>query len=198
MTANHLRADGANQFVMGVEIGSHASLYQRSVYISSGQTFIGTTTALMQKLGVANDPEFGQRLREAIEAAGYRNPRRFAIDGMGWDEQSGPQRLINYLKGRIPEVETLLALAEKLGTSVGALLNLQGVNSEADEGLKGILQHLLSLEGIDADKAGTIASVSLAAQRLLRAFPEDEPLPTRAKYAARAAWLQQQIPKTNR
>jgi transcriptional regulator with XRE-family HTH domain len=198
MTANHLRADGADQFVMGVEIGSHASLYQRAVYISSGQTFIGTTTALMQKLGVANDPEFGQRLREAIEAAGYRNPRRFAIDGMGWDEQSGPQRLINYLKGRIPEVETLLALAEKLGTSVGALLNLQGVNSEADEGLKGILQHLLSLEGIDADKAGTIASVSLAAQRLLRAFPEDEPLPTRAKYAARAAWLQQQIPKTNR
>lgn len=198
MRSNDVCADGLDERIVSVKASGHAVEYQRSVYISRGQTFIGVAAAFMQKLGVANDPNFGERLRQFISESRYKNPRRFAIDGMGWGDQNGPQRLNQYLKGRIPEIETLLSIADRLEVSVNAVLGLSGVNSDAEEGLRDILLHLLSLEGIPPDRADTIASVSLEAQRLLKAFPEDEPLPTRAKYAARAAWLQQQTLATDR
>jgi transcriptional regulator with XRE-family HTH domain len=191
---HHVQTDGLDKCVVAMKSGWHSPEYQHSVYIASGQTFIGVAAALMHKLSVANDPEFGARLRAMITLAGFKNPRRFAIDGMGWPTEGGPQRLNAYLKGRIPDVETLVGIAEALNSTVGSLLGLDQVSSASDEGMRGILRHLLSLEGIEPDKADTIASASLAAQRLLRAFPDDEPLPTRAKYAARAAWLQQQSP----
>lgn len=144
----------------------------------------------MHKRDVANDPEFGARLRTLISLAGFKSLRRFAIDGMGWPEDGGAQKLNNYVKGRIPDVETLLKMADALKVSVVDLLGMQDANSAPDEGWKDILQHLLELEGIPSDKADTIASVSLAAQRLFRAFPEEEPVETRARYAARAAWSQ--------
>lgn len=186
--------DFLEQHGVGVKLGGHAQEYQRCVYIARGQTFIGIAAALMQKLRVAHDPEFGARLRRFIEQAGFRSARQFAIKGMGWPEDSGAQRLNQYLKGRIPEVETLLAMADALKAPVADLLGLNGANSSVDEGLKGILQHLLALEGIAPDKADTIANALLGAQRLLRAFPDEEPLPTRTKFAAQAAWLQHQHP----
>jgi hypothetical protein len=152
----------------------------------------------MQKLAVANDPAFGARLRQLIPLAGYKNPRRFAIDGMGWSEDGGPQRLNTYLKGRLPDIETTVTMAEKLKVSVADLLGLHEASSANDEMLGGILRNLLLLADIPADKADTIASASLAAQRLLLGFPDDEPLPTRTKYAARAAWIQQQPPAQGR
>lgn len=192
----HRAPEGLDDRVVCMEFGSHAALYQQPVYISRGQSFIGRFAAMMHKRGVANDPEFGARLRKLIPLAGYKNPRRFAIDGMGWPEDGGPQKLNNYLKGRIPDVETLLQIADTLRVSVSDLLGLHDINAAPDEGWRDILQHLLELEGIPADKADTIASVSLAAQRLFRAFPEEEPLSTRARYAARAAWIQRQPLKT--
>lgn len=190
--------DEVDQVIVGMFRAGHTSEYQRSVYISRGQTFIGLAATLLQKLDVAQDPEFGERLRRLIPLAGYKNPRRFAIDGMGWPDTAGPQRLNQYLKGRIPDVETLVSMADPLRVSVADLLGLHDATGAADEGLKGILQHLLVLEGIEADKADTIASALLGAQRLLRAFPDEEPLPTRTKFAARAAWLQQQPQSLNR
>lgn len=194
---DYLRADVAEQGVVGMEFGSHAPQYQRSVYISRGQTFIGLAAALMHKLAVAHDAEFGERLKHLIPLAGFKNPRRFAIEGMGWPDQAGPQRLGNYLKGRIPDVETLVQMATALRVSVADLLGLHNPSSAADEGMKGILRQLLELEGIAPEKADTIASTSVAARRLLEAFPDEEPLTTRAKYAARAAWLQQQPTETD-
>lgn len=179
---------------VGVELDCHNPEYQRCVYISRGQTFIGIAAAVMHKLRVAHDPEFGKRLRHYIEQAGYRSARQFAIKGMGWPEEAAAQRLNQYLRGRVPKVETILGMSDALKVSVADLLGLHGANSAADEGLRGILQHLLALEGIDPDKADTIASALLGAQRLLRAFPDEEPLPTRTKFAARAAWLQHQPP----
>jgi hypothetical protein len=156
--------------------------------------FIGRFAALMHKLSVANDPRFGERLRQLIPLAGFKNPRRFAIEGMGWPEEGGPQRLNNHLKGRIPDVETLVQMAGVLRVSLADLLGI-GASFGPDEGLHGILRHLLELEGIAPDKADTIASVSLAAQQLYQAFPDEEPVPTRARYAAHAAWLQQRNPE---
>jgi hypothetical protein len=199
LSPDHVVADFLDDEGVGVQVlGGHTAKYQHSVYIASGQTFIGLAAALMHKLRVAHDPEFGERLRRLIPMAGYKNPRRFAIDAMGWPETAGPQRLNGYMKGRIPDVETLVQMSEELHVSVADLLGLHDPSSSQDEGLKGILQNLLVLEGIAPDKADTIASTSLAAQRLLRAFPDEEPLPTRAKFAARAAWLQQQPPATGR
>ena len=190
MRANHARSDGLDKAIVGVTTGGHAPEYQRSVYIARGQTFIGIAATLMHKLAVAHDTQFGERLRGLIANAGFKNARRFAIDGMGWGDQSGPQRLNQYLKGRIPDAETLVQMATRLGVGIDELLGLDGVNAVAEAGMRDILTHLLQLEGIPPDRADTIANVSLEAQRLLKAFPEDEPLPTRAKYAARAAWLQ--------
>jgi transcriptional regulator with XRE-family HTH domain len=181
-----------------MEMLSHAPFYQRSVYISRGQTFIGANTLLMHKHAVANDPAFGARLKALIPLAGYKNARRFAIDGMGWPDSAGPQRLNGYLKGRVPEAETLIQLAEALGVTVTELLGLDASSSAADESLQGILRHLLELEGIPHDKADTIASALIAARQLFQAFPDEEPLPVRTKYAARAAWIQRQQPAPNR
>lgn len=188
---DQLGADLVDEATIGAAFSGHDPLYQRSVYTSRGQTFIGLAAALMHKLAVADDPEFGERLRALIPLAGYKNPRRFAIDGMGWPESAGPQRLNNHLHGRIPDVETLVQMAGALKVSVSDLVGLHNSSSAADEGMKGILRQLLELEGIPPAKADTIASTSVAARRLLEAFPEEEPLPIRAKFAARAAWLQQ-------
>lgn len=192
MTPHYVTTYGGEDAVFGVKYIGHDPLYQRCVYTSRGQTFIGRAAALMHKLRVANDPEFGKRLRALIPLAGFKSARRFAIDGMGWPEEGGPQRLNSYLKGRVPDVETLAQMASALRVSLPDLLGMHDANAAPDEGWKGILIHLLELEGIPSDKADTIASVSIAAQRLLRALPEDDPLATRARYAARAAWIQRQ------
>lgn len=198
MTFHHVAPDGAKNAILGMEMLGHAPFYQRSVYISRGQSFIGVATALLHKRAVANDPSFGARLKALIPLAGYKNPRRFAIDGMGWPESAGPQRLNQYLKGRVPDAETLVQMADALSVSVTDLLGLDQTSSSADESLQGILRHLLELEGILPDKADTIASALIAARRLFQAFPDEEPLPVRTKYAARAAWLQRQQPEPSK
>lgn len=196
--SDQLRTDTLNDVIIGMEFRGHAPLYQRRVYTSRGQSFIGVAAALLHKRAVANDPAFGARLKALIPAAGFKNPRRFAIDGMEWPESAGPQRLNQYLKGRVPDAETLIQMASVLGVSVTELLGLDQASSAADESLQGILQHLLELEGIQSDKADTIASALIAARRLFQAFPDEEPLPVRTKYAARAAWIQRQPPALGR
>lgn len=141
----------------------------------------------------SHDPEFGERLRALIKAAGYRSARAFAIGGMGWPDDSGPQRLNNYIvKNRVPELATLIAMASALRISVPELLGHGAGSSPAEDGSHDILLHLLTLEGIDPVRADTIASSFLAAQRLYRAIPEDESLEALAKFSAHAAWLQHQ------
>jgi len=195
--SDNLKPDGVKQRVVEVEPGSHAPSYQRAVYISSGQSLIGLASELMHKLTVANDPAFGARLRRLIPVR-YKNARRFAIDGMGWPETAGPQRLANYLKGRVPDLETGVLMADKLGVTVAELYGLEQVNSEHDEALLDILRNLMSLEGIPQETADNIANASLVAQRLMLRLPDDDPLPTRAKYAARVAWTQRPNPAPGR
>lgn len=190
MRADDVGSDGSDQGVVCVQTVNHDPFYQHSVYISRDETFICLASALMQKLGVANDPIFGERLRALIPAAGYKNPRRFAIDGMGWPDAAGPQRLNQYLKGRVPDLETAVTMADRLNVTIATLLGLSDLNFGTDETLRDILRHLLALEGIAPEKADTIASASLAAQKLMQLLPDDDPLPTRAKYAARVAWTQ--------
>lgn len=194
-TGSHqLRSDVLNDAIVGMEFSGHSPLYQRSVYTSRGQSFIGVAATLLHKRGVANDPEFGARLKALIPLAGYKNQRRFAIDGMGWPDTAGPQRLNLYIKGRVPDAETLIQMAAALNVSVTELLGLDQSSSSADASLQGILQHLLALEGIPSDKADTIASALIAARQLFQAFPDEEPLPVRTMYAARAAWIQRRQP----
>jgi len=198
MGPNDIRADGLDKRVVGMRFRSHAPLYQRGVYISSAQSFIARHSTPMQKDGVEKDASFGDRLRSAIAASPFKNARQFAIKGMEWPETAGPQRLNGYLKGRVPDVETLVAMADKLGVSLAALLGLSEDGPSIDEPSIGILRHLLQLEGIPEDKADMIANASFAAHRLMRGFPDDEPLLVRMKYAARAAWLQQHHPAPGR
>lgn len=180
--AQNGRPDLVDKLAMGMPISEHAPLYQRCVDTTSPLSFIARTSLLPDGCRMS----FGCRLKAAIKGAGYKNPRRFAIDGLGWDEQGGPQRLQNYINGRVPDRETLKLIAAKLGTSPGELLN-----ESVDAGLRDILLTLLELEGIPVEKADTLASAVLAAKRLLEAAPNDGPLATRAKIAAHAVWQTQ-------
>lgn len=192
LLSNEVGTDGIDQRVMSGGFREHDPKYQHSVYIARGQSFIGQLAWVLHKLRVANDPEFGRRLKRLIkESPDFRSARAFALDGLGWPIDGAAQRLQNYLNGRIPDVETLVQISDALGVTVADLLGISGPSYVPDEALKGILQHLLELEGIAPDKADTIASASLAAQRLLQVFPDEEPLTTRTKFAARAAWHQQ-------
>lgn len=181
--------DGLQQAIVGVPLSGHAPFYQRVVYIARGQSFIGGRRPLMHSRTMARDVKFGARLKAAMIAAGFKSARKFATEGLGWSEDNGPQRLNNYLKGRVPDYETLRQLAQVLKLAPSSLLS-EGV----DDGLRDILLQLLVLEGIPDDKADTLASAALEARRLLETFPDDDPLPTRAKFAARAAWHQRRSP----
>lgn len=136
---------------------------------------------------------FGKRLRAAIKASRFKSNRRFAIEGLGWPPDNGAQRLQNYLDGREPDFETVKSMARALDISPSDLIS-EGV----EDGLRDILLQLLSLGGIDPDKADTIANATLEAKRLLESESgqEDSPLGTRARLAARLAWRAQQRPET--
>lgn len=184
MALDKISADGVDQGAVGMLFLEHAPSYQRSVDIASVFSLIAPYGLLMHNPGMS----FGERLRRAIKAAGYKSARQFALDGLGWDAASGPQRLQNYItKDRVPDRETLKLIAGKLGTTPAALLN-----EAIDAGLRDILLTLLELEGIPRDKADTLADAVLEAKRLLEVFPDDAPLQTRATHAAHAAWRQQQ------
>lgn len=168
----------------------HASmLYQHPVDTARGQSFIPAIYALRHIGRMATQPldtAFGERLKAAIRRAGFKSDRRFALDGLKWDASNGPQRLSNYIKGRIPDAPTLRQIAAALSIPPSELLS-----GDDGAGLRDILLHLLELEGIDRDRSDTIASVFLEAKRLLETFPDEAELPTRARFAAHAAWQQQ-------
>lgn len=183
------RADLIDQLAMGMGIGGHSALYQRRVDGSSGFSFIAPNRDCGQEFCVG----FGDRLRAAIKAAGYRSERAFAID-MGWGPENGPQRVNNYTKrNRIPDRETLAAMARKLKTTPESLLN-----EADDQALSDILSRLLHLEGIPPDRADTIASVFLAARRLHSTSPDEGDPRTRARLAAQYAWQSQPLPEPDR
>lgn len=193
--ANDARADLLDQGVMSVKLAGHAPKYQRKVYISRGHSLIGSHDAVRHILAVQNDPAFGERLKRLIEDAGYKSARKFALEGLGWPADNGAQRLNNYLRGRIPNIEIAALMAGKLGVTVMALYGLDDTHSEPDAALADILRHLLALEGIAPERADTIASASISAQRLLGVLPDDDPLPVRLKYATHAAWHQRPHPE---
>lgn len=182
LSAENGRPDLVNEFAVRVPVCEHAPLYQRCVDIASALSFIAGERLLPDNRRMS----FGTRLKAAIRQAGYKSARRFAIDGLGWDEQGGPQRLQNYINGRIPDRETLKLIASKVNTSPSELLN-EGV----DAGLRDILLTLLQLEGIPAEKADTLASAVVEAKRLLEAAPAEADLGTRARLAAQLVWQTQ-------
>lgn len=176
------RTDLINKLAMGMGVFEHGPMYQQLVDAASGFSFIAGESDFLHCFNVG----FGQRLRAAIKAAGYKSERKFALD-LGWDPGSGPQRLSNYiLKGRIPDRDTLKQMAAKLKTTPEALLN------EADDAaLRDILLHLLELEGIPLDKADTIATAFLVARRLHSAAATEGDSQMRARLAAHFAWQSQ-------
>lgn len=181
------RADLIDQLAMGMGIGGHSALYQRRVDGSSGFSFIAANRDYGQGFCVG----FGDRLRAAIKAAGYKSERAFAIELWG---PGGPQRVNNYTKhNRIPHRDTLALMARKLKTTPEALLN-----EADDEALSDILSRILHLEGIPPDRADTIASVFLAARRLHSTSPDEGDPRTRARLAAQYAWQSQPLPEPDR
>jgi hypothetical protein len=184
---NDFRADVINQLAVsmsGLRIPRHGRTeYQQNVDTSSLHSFMESACHLSDKLRMT----FGERLKKAIKEAGYRNQRRFAIDALGWDDASGPQRLGNYItKNRIPDEETLRHILSKLKVSREELLN-----EGTDDALRDILIRLFELEDIPPDKADTIATVFLEAKRLLATYPDEGEPQTRARLAAHSAWHRQ-------
>lgn len=189
--------DPGHEFRVAMPWSCHGhGLYQRPVYISSADSFIAARRAFRHIVGVAKNVEFGQRLKQAIKASSYRSARRFAVDAMGWPENGGPQRLQNYISGRVPDNKTLAIMCDRLGVSRVDLLGYDP--SEEDAEAHSVLRHLLEIAGIAPDQADTIASAALEARELLRGFPEDEALDSRARFAAHAAWRQIHSPGLGR
>lgn len=184
-----------DQSGVGMECANHAPVISTYRLHCKGQSLIGVTETVMHKARVAKlgnkDPEFGKRLRALIAAhKSYRSLRSFAL-AMGWESDGAGQRLDNYLKGRIPDLETLIRMGELLGASVPELLG-QGAPAPADraedDGARDILVHLLEQAGIDPASADTIANAFLEAQLLYRTIPEDEDHGVLARFSAHAAW----------
>jgi hypothetical protein len=193
MRPDEVDADRLHEIVVGVPVFAHgAARYQRAVYISSPQSFMGGKHLFRHIVGMASDTAFGERLEAAIKDAGFKNPRRFAIDAMNWPDSSGPQRVQNYIKGRIPDDDTLNLMAGKLGVSPVALLGYDP--NAADAEIRDILRYLLELAGIGPGQADTIASAAFEARQLLRGLPEEGPPDIRARIAAHAAWRQRRSP----
>jgi transcriptional regulator with XRE-family HTH domain len=177
---DNARSNVIDQGIVGVPVIKHGPLYQQHVDTSSPFSFIALSLMLAQSRGMT----FGERLMAAIEASSYKNQRAFAIDGLGWDEASGPQRLSNYIKkNRVPRHDTLQKIAAALKTTPQAL-----INGNADAALKDILLRLFELADIPADTADTLATAFLAAKRLHETYPEDVEPRQRVRLAAHSAW----------
>lgn len=101
------------------------------------------------------------------------------------------QRFGNYCTGkRTPDLAALIQIAKALQTTPDDLL---GVSGSTDEDLLDILGRLLELEGLDRQRAHTIARAASEARRLLQALPGEGDAADRRRLAAHAVWSAQQI-----
>lgn len=101
-----------------------------------------------------------------------------------------PSRLNNYLKypvdgGRTPDIDTLMRIAQGLGTTSDYLL---GLSEPEPPNIGVIVERLLQLEGTDPVRADAVAAAVQRALRILLALPDEGDAATRSRIAAQAAW----------
>lgn len=113
-----------------------------------------------------------------------------------------PQRLNNYIHEktpRLPDVESLVKIADALKTTPDWLLGLSGAAPQDAEYLveavPSAVLRLLELEGIAPDRASAIAHVVRKVLLVLAAFPDESSDPNQARLVAQAAWRLEQNSK---
>lgn len=126
----------------------------------------------------------GERIMEACTALGINQAE------LARRTDLSPQRLNNYiLNKRPPDIQSLVKIANALNVTPDELL---GVSGPSDEELTDILGKLLELEGLDPQKAGTIAEAVSATHRVLNALPDQAGDAERRRLAAQAVWTAKQ------
>jgi transcriptional regulator with XRE-family HTH domain len=178
LRAHDRSANGVDQSAVFMLGEGHASLYQRTVETSSASSLIANThvaNLLLARMALSD------RIRAAYQAKGFKSARAAAI-ACGWDAQ----RFDNYLKGRVPDVESLMRMSEVFGTTPNDLL---GISEQSDSELLDILRRLLELEGLPAPRAGMIAEVAQASLRQLQHHPGDRS-PELPAVIAQTIWIE--------
>lgn len=97
------------------------------------------------------------------------------------------QRIGQYMNGRrLPDIQTLAALATALDTTADALLGRAPAG--AAPSAAPIIARIFELEGAAPDRAAILAQVVLQALQVLRELGGDPLDPDRSRIAAQAAW----------
>ncbi|WEK42953.1 MAG: helix-turn-helix transcriptional regulator [Candidatus Sphingomonas colombiensis] len=165
---------------------AHASWRTPGVYILQGLLFMAIQDDTVSLEGML---DIRDRLREAVTRTGARQvevARRAGIT---------PQRLSNYLqRGTLPDVETLVRLAQATGVSTDYLL---GLSDSGPVEITPIVNRLLELEGLSADRVALISDAVQEALRILIALPNEGDALLRSRMAAQTAWHSQVGSKPN-
>lgn len=113
-----------------------------------------------------------------------------------------PQRLNNYIHEktpRLPDVESLVKIAQALKTTPDALLDLNEVTPQdvnhLVEAVPPAVLRLLELEGLALERAEAIAHVVQKVLLVLAAFPSDGFDPNQSRQVAQTAWQLEQHSK---
>lgn len=174
-------ADFLDQRSVGVTSFAHSLPYQRTVDRSSVHSLIATNNTVAH---ICARMELAQRIVFAYTALGISQAEAARRCGMS------AQRFGNYVKGnRVPDVSSLITIAEALQTTPDQLL---GVSVGGDAALTDILSRLLELEGVASDRARTIAEAVSVTHQVLKALPGEKDDPDRLRLAAQAVWTAQQ------
>ena len=133
--------------------------------------FMGFMTNMNDRIRTRID-ELRLTQREVAKASGISN-----------------QRLGNYVQGtRKPDIETLPRIARALSVTTDWLL---GVSEAGPVDILPVVQRLLELDGLAAERAGAIAAAVQEALRILTALPDEGDTVMRSRLAAQAAWQAQ-------
>ena len=153
--------------------------YQRRVYKARCESLMEQNNALQHMTAM----NLASRIQGAMDALGIKPAEAARRCDMS------AQRFNNYIKGkRLPDVQTLLKIADALEVTPNHLLE---VNESETDDLIDILGRLLELDGLDHQRARTIAEAAAAANRLLKALPNEASSSDLRRIAVQAVWSAQ-------
>lgn len=123
------------------------------------------------------------RIRQRIHELGTNQTD--VAQALGWTQQ----RFGNYYHGRrMPDLPSIVRIAQQLDTSVDWLLGSNGTHSSVSND---VLRELLAAAGLTPEKSQIIVDALAEAMRLLAVVPGEADDPLRSRMAVHAAWHSQ-------
>lgn len=187
LIANQFRADLVDDDAVGVPFVAHSgTLY-------APYSLVNTRSLLAARLPYRHISQMLEQLARRIQKriADLGTNQTDVAKALGWTQQ----RFGNYYHGRrMPDVPTVIRLADQLSMSVDALL---GVSDQSSALTDAVLKELLIASGMPDQRAVVIVDALQEAKRLLAVVPGDAPDETRSRMAAHTAWHSKGASKPN-